>query len=128
MVRSSLSPRAVVNFINILRAAFAPIFLHQKIQSQTVTREKKHKTLLYKKVSHKMLMKLTPGTIVFNFPYSRLNEHLRFFLFEPSASFTSSAETTKNQKFSKHYEKMTLKLNFENCEKLVPDSNSYSNI
>jgi len=67
-----------------------------------------------------MLMKLTPGTIVFNFPYSRLNEHLRCFLFEPSASFTSSAETTKNQKISEHYEKMTLKLNFENCEKLVP--------
>jgi len=48
----------VVNFINILQAAFAPIFLHQKLQSQTVTREKLCKALLYEKVSSKMLMKL----------------------------------------------------------------------
>jgi len=54
-----LSTRPLVNFINILRAAFAPIFLHQKLQSQTVTREKLCKTLLSKKVSSKMLMKWT---------------------------------------------------------------------
>jgi len=30
----------VVNFTNILRAAFALIFLQQKLQSQTVNREK----------------------------------------------------------------------------------------
>jgi len=45
----------VVNFINILRAAFAPI-----LQSQIVIREKLLKTLLYKKIKRKMLLKLTP--------------------------------------------------------------------
>jgi len=50
----------VVNFIHILQAAFAPIFLHQKLQSQTVSREKQCKTLLYEKVWRKILMKLTP--------------------------------------------------------------------
>jgi len=39
-----------VNFVNILRAAFALIYFTKKIQSQTtVTREKLRKTLLYKK-------------------------------------------------------------------------------
>jgi len=54
---------AVVNFPNILRTAFAPIFLPQKITNPncTVTRKKLRKTLLYKKGLHKMLMKLTPG-------------------------------------------------------------------
>jgi len=51
----------VVNFINILRAAFAPIVFHQKnSQSKTVIRAKLHKALLHKKVACKMLMKLTP--------------------------------------------------------------------
>jgi len=50
----------VINFIKILWAAFAPIFLHQKIKSQTVTGEKLRKALSYKKVLHKMLTKLTP--------------------------------------------------------------------
>jgi len=49
----------VVNFINILQAAFAPVFLRQyfcaqKLQSLTVTREKLPKTLLCQKVSSKM--------------------------------------------------------------------------
>jgi len=50
-----------VNFINILRASFLPIFLHQKLLSQNVTREKVSKALLYKRFVHKMLMKLTLG-------------------------------------------------------------------
>jgi hypothetical protein len=36
-------------------------FFAKKLQSQIVTREKLHKTLLNKKVEHKMLLKLTPG-------------------------------------------------------------------
>jgi len=48
-----------VNFINILQAAFALLFFCQKIQSQTVSKEKLLKTLLYEKVALKMLMKLT---------------------------------------------------------------------
>ncbi len=51
----------VVNFINILGAAFVTIFLHKKLQSRTVTREKMRKALLYKKGTCKMLMKLTQG-------------------------------------------------------------------
>jgi len=51
----------VVNFINILQAAFAPLFFCQKIQSQTVISEKLRKTLSYGKCTSKMLMKLTPG-------------------------------------------------------------------
>ena len=38
-----------VNGINILCVTFALIFLHQKLQSQNVTREKLRKALLYKK-------------------------------------------------------------------------------
>jgi len=48
--------RAVDNFINIFRPAFAPVFFAKKLQSQTVTREKHS----YKKGRCKMLMKLTP--------------------------------------------------------------------
>ncbi len=39
---------------------FCTVILSQKIQSQTVIREKLCKTLLYKKFAHKMLMILTP--------------------------------------------------------------------
>jgi len=46
-----------LNFTNILRAPFAPIFFHQKLQSLNATREKLRKTLLYKKFEHIMLMK-----------------------------------------------------------------------
>jgi len=46
----------VVNVINILRAAFAPIFLRQKLQSQTVISEKLGKVLLYDKGVRKMLL------------------------------------------------------------------------
>jgi hypothetical protein len=38
----------------------APIFFHQKSQSQTVIREKLPKALLYKKGASTMLIKLTP--------------------------------------------------------------------
>jgi len=38
-----------VNFINILRAAFLPIFFCQKIIIQTVTREKLQKAVLQEK-------------------------------------------------------------------------------
>jgi hypothetical protein len=39
-----------INFINILRAAaFGPIFLCQKLQNPTVTREKLREILLYEK-------------------------------------------------------------------------------
>jgi len=58
--------RTIVNFINILRAAFALIFFCQKIQSQTVTREKLRKALLYEKGARNMLMKLTPNVNAFN--------------------------------------------------------------
>ncbi len=42
-----------VNFINILRAAFVPIYLPKKLQSHAVTREKLRKALLYKKAGVK---------------------------------------------------------------------------
>jgi len=42
----------VVNFTNILQAAFAPISLCQKIQTQTASTEKLHKTLLYENGAH----------------------------------------------------------------------------
>jgi len=49
----------VVDFINILRAAFAPIC--QKSQSQTVNREKLQNIFVHKiKAARKMLVKLTP--------------------------------------------------------------------
>jgi len=50
-----------VNFINILRASFAPIFFCQKNYKakQTVIIEKLHNSHLYDKVLSKMLMKLT---------------------------------------------------------------------
>jgi hypothetical protein len=43
-----------------LRQDFCP----QKLQSQTEIREKLRKTLKYKKVARKMLMKLTPSGMV----------------------------------------------------------------
>jgi len=50
----------VVNFTNILQAAFAPIFFCHKITNPKI-REKLHQTLLYDKADRKMLVKLTPG-------------------------------------------------------------------
>ncbi len=53
--------RSVVNFINILQAAFAMmIFFRQKITNLTLTRKKLINTLLYKKGARKMWMKSTP--------------------------------------------------------------------
>jgi len=51
----------VVNYINILQAAFAQISFRQIFLSQTVTREQLHKKLLYEKGANKMMMKLTPS-------------------------------------------------------------------
>jgi hypothetical protein len=51
----------IVNFINILRAAFVPIFFCKKLPSQTVFRELLHKALTYGKVACKMLIKFTLG-------------------------------------------------------------------
>jgi len=55
-----VSGQPVVNFTNILQAAFAPIFFGQKLKSQTVIREKLPKILLYKRDACKMFVKLTP--------------------------------------------------------------------
>ncbi len=49
-----------VNFINILCAHFAPIFLAPKITKLKHNQRKMCKALLYKKLAHKMLMKLDP--------------------------------------------------------------------
>jgi len=49
----------LVNFTNILWAAFELIFLRQKLQGKTVIREKLRKAILYKKGACKMLVKLT---------------------------------------------------------------------
>jgi len=69
----------VVNVINILQAAFATLFLHQKIKSQAVRREKLRKTLKYKKVSSKMLMILSPNrsklTIYSSWPLGQFRFH-----------------------------------------------------
>jgi len=46
---------------HITHAFCGNIFCAKKLQSQNLTREKLHKVLLYKKRTHKMLMKLTPG-------------------------------------------------------------------
>jgi len=55
---------AMVNFTNILQAAFALISFYKKLQSQTVSSEKLHNSLLWEKFAHKMLVKLTPGTVI----------------------------------------------------------------
>jgi len=55
-----------VNFINILCAHFAPIFMCQKITKLIVTREKLLNLLLYKICTGKMLMKLTKGFFLYN--------------------------------------------------------------
>jgi hypothetical protein len=52
----------VVNWTNILQAAFALKFLDKKLQSQTVSKEKFQKTLLHEKGTRKTMVKLTPGS------------------------------------------------------------------
>jgi len=47
----------------------------KKLQSKTVTREKLHKTLSYKKGESKMLMKLTPGVNFINVLMHRFPMH-----------------------------------------------------
>jgi hypothetical protein len=48
-----------VNYTNILRGAFAPIFLRQKSTSLRC-KNKKSANETFKKEAHKMLVKLTP--------------------------------------------------------------------
>jgi hypothetical protein len=52
---------SVVNFTNILRAAFAPIFLLKKVLTLHVSTNKLHIKLLYRYSARKALVKLTPG-------------------------------------------------------------------
>ncbi len=49
---------SVVNFTNILRAAFAPAFFQQKIVKSY---RKVWRNTLEQKAAHKMLLRLTPG-------------------------------------------------------------------
>ncbi len=56
-----------VNFTKILRAAFAPIFLHQKNTNLECKYKKKLCTkLLYEKAARKMLMKFSPEIYIIN--------------------------------------------------------------
>jgi len=50
-----------VNFINILRAAFAPIFLHQKIRKPNCNFKKAAKNSFVQRGARKLLIKLTIG-------------------------------------------------------------------
>jgi len=50
----------LVNFTDILQIAYEPIFCPKNYESQIVIIEMFCKTLLYKKVASKMLVKLTP--------------------------------------------------------------------
>ncbi len=69
-----MSESQEVTITNIFRAVFSPIFFRQKIQTQTVSRLKLHKRLLYKKAIHEMLVILTPGVNFINIKraYERL--------------------------------------------------------
>jgi hypothetical protein len=53
--------RPGVNFTNILRAAFAPKSICQKITNPNCKHIKAAQKLLYKKSAHKILVKLTPS-------------------------------------------------------------------
>jgi len=56
-----LRNKFVVSFINILRAAFAPMFCHLKtIKPNCNQRKAVQNTFSQKKFAHKMSMKLTP--------------------------------------------------------------------
>jgi hypothetical protein len=61
----------VVNSTNILRAASEPMFFCQKLQIQTVIKEKLCKTLLCKKGAYEMLVKFKPCRR-FNSPRTKL--------------------------------------------------------
>ena len=52
-----------VNFINILRAAFAPIILRRKIFVLAVSFVSFRRKIIGAKAAHKMLMKLTPNEL-----------------------------------------------------------------
>ena len=49
-----------VNFSNLLQVTFCQFPSSQKMQTQSVSTEKLHITLLYKKAACKLLMKLIP--------------------------------------------------------------------
>jgi len=68
VVRAVIAFGGQVNDLESISSTFYKLLLQQysctkSLQSQTVTREKLRKTLLYKKGTHKMLMKLTPGVL-----------------------------------------------------------------
>ncbi len=50
--------------VKILRAAFAPIFLRQKVQTLNLSTKKLHAKLLYEKAVRIMLMKLRPEVTI----------------------------------------------------------------
>jgi len=53
-----------VNFINILQAAFAPLFLHQKLQKPNCKHRKAAQNSYVQKDVHLMLIKLTPVNFI----------------------------------------------------------------
>jgi hypothetical protein len=55
-------------FTSILRAAFVPIFLHQKVQTLNVSTKKLRAKLSYEKPALKMLLILTQGIVYGIFP------------------------------------------------------------
>jgi len=97
--RTMMKLTPAVNFINILRAAFAPILFCQKIKSQTIIREKLHKTL-------KMLMKLTS---VVNFS-NILQSLLCQFSFKEKVPKKTHKSSAKTLLFKKDDCKMSMKL------------------
>ena len=61
VLQSMKGSTPLVNFTNILQAAFMPISCHHKnLQTQTVSTEKMCQTLMCGKTARKMLVKLTP--------------------------------------------------------------------
>ena len=61
-IESQVSQSPIVNFINILQAAFAPkLFCQKNYNAQQLNRGKLQKALLYEKVACKMVMQLTPN-------------------------------------------------------------------
>jgi len=73
----------VVNLINILRAAIAPIFLRQKSYKAKLWLEKScTKQFCSKEGARKMLMKLTPDRMIESKKTYRWNTYLYYHLFQ----------------------------------------------
>jgi len=68
----SASVKAAGRMLMKLTPAFSPIFICQKIQTQTVRTEKQYIALLYKKADHKLLVQLTPTLSSFQSKQFRL--------------------------------------------------------